>query len=123
MRAHGGLVCVPELVGTAFQWPFDFARYSHVGSIAPFLAIRRVMTSSIGSRESATLNTSQLKNARASWPAFACGPATPVNCSLLLLLVLKSGVTSTWLFAAQASTCFFITSVQPGSQWSQKPMD
>src|ERR1700677_69861 len=39
IRAHGGLVCVPELVGTAIQWPFCLARYSQVLSTAPFLAI------------------------------------------------------------------------------------
>src|SRR3984957_2581788 len=83
MRAHGGLVCVPDVVGTATQWPFAFARYSQMGSTAPFLAISRPMTSSIGSSESATLNTSQLKNASASCPVFACASAAPVSCSLL----------------------------------------
>ena len=34
---------------------------------------------------------------------------------------MKSAVTSTLFFSAQALTCFCITSLAPGTQWSQKP--
>ena len=123
IRAQGGLVWVPELLGTATQCPFAFARYSQVASTAPFLATSRCTTSSIGSSESAMLNTSQLKNASASWPVLACASAAPVICSLLPVLVMKSAWASTLFFSAQASTCFCITSLPPGTQWSQKPID
>ena len=60
MRAQGGLVCVPELLGTAVQWPFCFARYSAVALTAPYLPVSYLITSSIGASESWLLYTSQL---------------------------------------------------------------
>src|SRR4051812_12091925 len=53
IRAHGGLVCVPELVGTATQPDFFLARYSPVALAAPKLVVRRFITSSMLTRESA----------------------------------------------------------------------
>src|ERR1700689_568185 len=35
---------------------------------------------------------------------------------------MKSAVTSTLFLSAQVLTCFCITSLAPGTQWSQKPM-
>src|SRR4051812_23798112 len=36
---------------------------------------------------------------------------------------MKSTVTSTLFLLAQASTCFFIMSLAPGTQWSHKPIE
>ena len=79
--------------------------------------------SSTGSSESETLNTSQLKNVITSWPVFAWASATPVICSFWPELAMKSAMTSTLFFSAQALTCFCMTSLAPGTQWSQKPID
>src|SRR5262249_32050619 len=60
MRAQGGLVCVPELVGTATQPSFFFARYSAVALAAPYLPVKSFITSSTFASDSAWLCTSQL---------------------------------------------------------------
>ena len=57
-----------------------------------------------------------------SWPALAWVSAAGVSCSLPLAVLMKSAETSTLFFSAQASTCFCITALAPGTQWSQKPM-
>src|ERR1700733_3766620 len=52
MRPHGGLVCVPELLGTAVQCPCCLARYSAVAFTAPYLPVSSLITSSTGASES-----------------------------------------------------------------------
>src|ERR1019366_7470754 len=119
IRAQGVLFCVPELLGTAIQPGFFFARYSAVPLGAPFLAINRPMKSSTGSSDSHELCTSQLKKVYMSCPVFACASATPVIISLLPLPVTKSAVTSTLFAPAQVLTCFCMMSLPAGTQWSQ----
>ena len=55
-----------------------------------------------------------------SWPALACASAAPVTWRFAEV---KSAVTSTLFFSAQAATCFCITGLACGTQWSQKPTE
>ena len=53
MRPHGPFIWVPELIGTAIQWPLVFARYSQTWLVGPNSSVSRFITSSIGSSLSA----------------------------------------------------------------------
>ena len=62
MRAQGGLVWVPELDGTASQWPFGLRQvFGQRALTVPYLAVSRFITSSIGSSLSAWWCTSQVR--------------------------------------------------------------
>src|ERR1700709_2402786 len=61
-------------------------------------------------------------NVITSWPVLAWVSAAGVNWSLPPEVVMKSALTSTLFFSAQVLTCFCMTSLAPGTQWSQKPM-
>src|SRR4051794_33514445 len=56
-----------------------------------------------------------------SWPEPACASAAIVMRNLSPVLVMKSAFTSTFSLSAHSWTILRITSLAPGTQWSQNP--
>ena len=124
MRPQGPLICVPELVGTASQWPFDLPRYSTTLLAWPYCAVSRPITSSIGSSWSAWFCTSQvgkrqdvvaglgLRLGGGGQQELVAVGGDEVGLHLDLVLV-----------GPGLRPACFITSLPAGTQWSQKPID